>query len=395
MTNSERIGALKAEQARGILDELDLDCWLIWVRETDQIADPAFRLVFDGDLVGRSALLFTRDGGRNAIVAGYDAGGLPDGAFDRVIGYDAGIRDALRSELARIDPRTIAIDVSRTDVGADGMTAGMREALDECLAGTPYRDRLVTAERLIGTLRGRKLAPEVERIRDAVRLTERIFAEVFEQLAVGKTEREIYAMFHERVREAGAGFAWSPRHNPAVDAGPDKAFGHLGPTDGRTRHGHLLHFDFGVRVDGYCSDLQRMVFFGKASEVPDEIADAFETVVGAIDAGAAALRPGAIGYEVDAKARAYLTDRGYPEYQHALGHQVGRNAHDGGVLLGPRWERYAGVVEGAVETGNVFTIEPNVPTETYGQVSLEEDVLVTESGCEFLSAPQRELICLP
>jgi Xaa-Pro aminopeptidase len=137
-----------------------------------------------------------------------------------------------------------------------------------------------------------------------------------------------------------------------------------------------------------------MVFFGAASEVPDEITHAFETLLLAIDAAAAALVPGAVGFEVDGVARRCLAERGYPEYMHGLGHQVGRHAHDGGVLLGPRWERYGPSVEGRVEVGNVFTIEPNVPTESFGRVSLEEDVLVTETGCAFLSSPQRELICI-
>ena len=384
----------KAVQACEILAELDLDCWLIWVRETDQVADPAMRLVLDGDLVGRSALLFTREGERIAIVAGYDADGLRGAAFDRIVGYDEGIGVHLRAELAQLDPRSIAIDVSRSDVGADGMTAGMREALDECLAETPYRERLVSAEGLVQRLRGRKLPDEVELIRRAVGTTERIFDEVHECLAVGQTEREIHVLFHERVRAHGADFAWSSAHNPAVDAGPDKAFGHVGPTDNVTKRGHLLHFDFGVRANGYCSDLQRMVFFGSPSEVPDEIAHAFDTIVGAIDAAAAGLKPGAIGFDVDGVARRHLDERGYSEYKHALGHQIGRNAHDGGVLLGPRWERYGELVEGRVEAGNVFTIEPNVPTESFGRVSLEEDVLVTEDGCEFLSRPQCQLICI-
>ena len=382
----------KAVQACEILAELDLDCWLIWVRETDQVADPAMRLVLDGDLVGRSALLFTREGERVAIVANYDADGLPAGMFDRVVPYEEGITSHLRAELSRLDPRTIAIDVSRSDVGADGMTAGMREALDECLAETPYRERLVSAEGLVQRLRGRKLPDEVELIRRAVGTTERIFNEVYERLAVGQTELEIHVLFHERVREHGAELAWSPGHNPAVDAGPDKPFGHVGPTDRQTKAGHLLHFDFGIRLDGYCADLQRMVFFGAASEVPDEITHAFETLLLAIDAAAAALVPGAVGFEVDGVARRCLAERGYPEYMHGLGHQVGRHAHDGGVLLGPRWERYGPSVEGRVEVGNVFTIEPNVPTESFGRVSLEEDVLVTEDGCEFLSTRQRELI---
>jgi Xaa-Pro aminopeptidase len=390
----EPIETQKAKQACQILAELDLDCWLIWVRETDQIGDPAMRLILSGDLVGRSALLFTREGERVAVVAGYDADGLPGATFDRVVPYDEGIGAHLRAELRRLDPRTIGIDVSRSDVGADGMTAGMREALDACLAETPYRERLVSAEGLIRRLRGRKLPDEIERIREAVATTERIFDEVYGHLAVGQTEREIHALFHERVRAHDAGFAWESGHNPAVDAGPDKAFGHVGPTENRTQRGHLLHFDFGVRVDGYCSDLQRMVFFGTPSAIPSEVSRAFEAVVGAIDATARTLEPGRVGFEVDAVARRWLVERGYREYKHALGHQVGRNAHDGGVLLGPRWERYEGTVEECVEAGNVFTIEPNVLTESFGMVSLEEDVLVTENGCEFLSTPQREPICI-
>ena len=85
---------------------------------------------------------------------------------------------------------------------------------------------------------------------------------------------------------------------------------------------------------------------------------------------------------------------GYAEYMNALGHQVGRNAHDGGTLLGPRWRRYGALPDGIVEPGNVFTLEPNLATDGYGMISLEEDVVVTQRGCEFLSTPQTSLICV-
>jgi len=388
------IGVAKAEQACRILDELDIDCWLIWVRETDQMGDPAMRLLTDGDLVWPSALLLTRSGERTAIVGRFDADGLSSGLFDRVIAYDEDIRPSLLSELRRIDPAKIAINVSRSDVGSDGMTAGMRDWLNDMLADTPYGERLVSAEELIGKLRGCKTPREVERIREAVRLTERIFDEVTAQLAVGQTELEIFDLFHERVHVHGAGFAWNADHDPAVDAGPDKAFGHVGPTDLRTQSGHLLHFDFGVRVDGYCSDLQRMVYFGSPEDIPEEIVSGFNTIRDAIQAAAEFLRPGVIGADVDAVARDMTTAAGYGEYKNALGHQLGRNAHDGGTLLGPRWQRYGTLPDGVVEPGNVFTLEPNLKTQHFGMISLEEDVLVTETGCEFLSTPQRELICI-
>jgi Xaa-Pro aminopeptidase len=76
---------------------------------------------------------------------------------------------------------------------------------------------------------------------------------------------------------------------------------------------------------------------------------------------------------------------------HAFGHQVGRSAHDGTTVLGPRWERYAGICELLVETGNIFTLELHVEIPRRGIMSLEEDVLVTDGGVEYLSRPQHEL----
>jgi Xaa-Pro aminopeptidase len=266
--------------------------------------------------------------------------------------------------------------------------------LMDYLKGTPYEHRLVSAEDIINKLRGRKIDEEVARIETAVEITEQIFKDAESFVKVGMTEKEIYSFFHKEMNRHGVTSAWNDDHNPAVDAGPNKPFGHSGPTDNVTKEGHLLHFDFGVKWNGYCSDIQRMFFFGKKTEVPQEITDAFETVRDTIQAAADFIRPGAVGYEVDTVARNFVKDCGYDEYQHALGHQVGRHAHDGGTLLGPKWERYGDTPMGVVEVGNVFTLELYVTTENFGQVSLEEDILVTRQGCRFLSNPQRELICI-
>jgi Xaa-Pro aminopeptidase len=137
-----------------------------------------------------------------------------------------------------------------------------------------------------------------------------------------------------------------------------------------------------------------MFFMGSPSQIPDEIQSAFETVRDAIQAAADFIKPGVKGFEVDQVARRYVQERGFEEYQHALGHQVGQATHDGGTTLGPLWERYGDSPRGIVQPGNVFTLELYVTTENYGQLSLEEDILVTETGSEFLSNPQRELICV-
>jgi len=384
----------KSHQACEILAELDIDCWLIWVRETMQFRDPTLSLVLDMDVISPTALLYTKEGERIAIAEAIDARGLPQAPFDRIVPYEKGIRAALREELSRLDPGQVAVNYSTETVSADGLTLGMHKNLLAHLDGTPYGERMISAAPIVERLKGRKLPEEVERIAEAVRVTERIFDDLCEVLRPGQSEIEIAALVGERMREYDVTTAWDAAYCPAVDAGPGKIMGHSGPTELKTRAGHLLHFDFGVSKSGYCSDLQRMYFFGKKSEVPDEVRRAFDTVRGAIEAAAEFLQPGRIGHEVDAVARRRITDAGYEEYAHGLGHQIGRFAHDGGMRLAPTWELFGRRSYGVVEEGNVFTIEPNALTPDYGRVSLEEDVLVEEGGCRFLSSPQRDLICL-
>lgn len=189
------------------------------------------------------------------------------------------------------------------------------------------------------------------------------------------------------MRQRGLGFAWDPAGDPIVNSGPDSMIGHGVPSEKVTlQDGHIFHIDLGVIKDGYSSDIQRCWFVGEA--VPDDVTQAQEAVNAAISAGAAALRPGVAGHTVDHAARAELVSRGYPEYLHALGHQVGRVAHDGGALLGPRWERYGNSPDVPVQAGEIYTLELGITVPGRGYLGLEEMVVVTESGCEFLSDRQ-------
>ena len=100
----------------------------------------------------------------------------------------------------------------------------------------------------------------------------------------------------------------------------------------------------------------------------------------AIEAARRAIRPGVIGKTVDEVARRIVADGGYDEFPHALGHQVGRYAHDGTALLGPEWEKYARRPFVPIEEGMVFTLEPRLTVPGYGVATVEEMVVVTGDG---------------
>ncbi len=298
--------------------------------------------------------------------------------------------------LQKLNPKQIGLNYSLDDVTADGLTHGHWLLLQQLLNGSPYQDRLTTAAPLLARLRGRKTASEVDRIRQAVAMTEEIVNQLTSQIRHGRSERDLAAFVHEQFANLGVTPAWPADGCPIVNSGPASDLGHSYPSATLCiEPGHLVHVDLGMRREGYCSDLQRMWYVRRPGESrpPADVQRAFDTVVRAIDAGAAVLRPGARGFEVDAAARKVVIDAGYPEFKHGLGHGLGRAVHDGGTMLGPRWPCYGRNVEGVIEAGNVFTLELGVSTDS-GIVGLEEDVLVTPAGCEFLSIRQRDLMLI-
>ena len=271
----------------------------------------------------------------------------------------------------------------------------MWTTLLDILKGTPYA-RMISAEDIINALRGRKTATEISRVKDAIVDTEAIFDEITATLRPGLSEIEIAEFTHERMQARGLTTAWDYDYCPVVDAGPESPVGHAAPTQLQTQRGRLLHIDFGVAKHGYVSDMQRTWYLLQEGETkpPAEAQRGFDAVRAAILAGADALRPGAKGWEVDRAARSTLIKTGYPEYLHATGHHIGQTVHDGATVLGPRWERYGESINGLVEPGNIFTLELGVQVPSLGFVGLEEDVLVKDSGIEWLSKPQTELICV-
>lgn len=386
--------AEKLAQANQILQALDIDMWLILARETEETPERAWELLAPGMVVWQSAMIITKKGDRIAIVGkGDDDTYRKSGWYTEVYAYVQGISELLRETITRLGPRQIALDYSESNPNADGLTYGMYLTLQKILAGTAYETRFVSADPILSRLRGSKTPAEIKLIRAAIDRTLILFDETTALLKTGVSEKQVAQHFHDRADEWNVGTAWAWDQCPTVNTGPESAAGHAGPGDLKVEPGHLVHIDFGIKQDGYCSDLQRMWYILKPGETepPTHLVHAFNAVAKTIQEAAKILRPGITGWEVDSLAREVITGEGYPEYQHGLGHQVGRAVHDGGTGLLPRWERYGETPYGVVEENQVYTIELGVQTDA-GYIGLEEDVLVTPHGVEWLAPPQRELI---
>lgn len=387
----------KLAQAVEILNEQDVDLWMLLARESDTMGDPSMPLVVGTSVTWESAFLISRNGDHVAIVGTGDVENVKQtGAWDNVVGYVEGISQTLRDEIAKRDPNAIALNYSKDDNIADGLSHGMYLLLLDILEGTPYAERLVEAGDIPRKVRGRKSPAELARIRKAVQTTERIWEATERFIRPGVTEKDISDFMHGQLEERRVSSSWDWDYCPSVTVGPDSPIGHVGPTDIAVQPGQLVSIDFGVNEDEYSSDMQRTYYvLGPGeSEPPAEVVRHFKIVDEAIQSAAAAIKPGVQGWEIDAVAREIFEREGMEEWQFALGHQLGRACHDGGTLLGPRWERYGERPYGRIEKGEVYTLEIGVSVPGYGRVNLEEDVVVTEDGCEFLAPPQRELIVL-
>ena len=385
----------KVQQAIGILQEMDVDMWLTFVRETSAGSDPILPLIYGLDLTWQSALILTRDAERIAIVGRLEAeAARRTGAYDEILHYDQSIQPELLRVLERLKPNRIAINYSLNDVHADGLTYGMYQLLGKYLEGSPYLSRLESAEKLHSALRGRKTPQEILSIRKAIASTFAIFQQTFDFIKIGMTELHVSDFMHSRLAEFHLQPAWELINCPTVNTGPDSAIGHVGPTDLKISPGHIVHFDFGVLQDDYCSDIQRVVYFLRPDEkrAPAEVQHGFDTVREAIQRAFNAMKPGVTGKYIDQIARQTVINAGYPEYPYGTGHQVGRVVHDGAAMLGPEWERYGDTPNYLLEAGQVYTIEPGLAVPGYGYIGVEEDVLVTATGAEYLGEPQTELI---
>lgn len=385
----------KIKIAFDALQDEKIDMWIIAGQESATNTEPILAVMSDAEFIGCTALIFCKDGTSTAVCTPIDYNGyVHHGVFDEVIAFPISFTDTLAEVIVKKKPEVIALDYSLENPSADGLSLGMYHLLEEAFEKANYQGKVVSAENIIVRVRGIKSEEELSKIRKACLEAEKIFDDAKDFIKPGMNCKDVYAFFQNEVERKGFGWSWPKSCNPGVFSGYGCPGGHMGAPDFAISRGDVVNIDFGIVVDGYGCDLQRMYYVLKEdeSEAPEDIVEAFNTVRDGILLAAKALKPGVTGLEVDTVAREYITGKGYEDWNAALGHQMGRVAHDGGPLLGPEKPRYNKdeLIRTPLFENMVFTLEPGIPTRA-GRIGLEEDVVVKKDGAEFIVPPQKEL----
>jgi len=273
-----------------------------------------------------------------------------------------------------------ALELADARVGVEAL--GMRLLEARTIQRFAPNVELISVDELFAELRMAKTAEELAAMRRAVRVAEEAFRTWVPMLHARMTEREAAALLVGALLSGGADRL---AFDPIVAGGPRGSLPHAVPGDRAFRLGDWIVVDWGAVVDGYCSDLTRMVVVGEPAGQMREI---HEIVLAANEAGRAAVAPGIEAQAVDAAARAVIEAAGYgPHFFHRTGHGLGLEEHEPPYIVsGNRL---------SLAPGMTFTVEPGIYLQGVGGVRIEDDVVVTAFGGESLTTLSRDPFVIP
>jgi Xaa-Pro aminopeptidase len=286
---------------------------------------------------------------------------------------EASIRPPGVGMVERVAQLATRARIAKLGVEGTSMTVALR---DEIAAALP-KSELVSTAGLVEELRLIKDKDEVAEIRRAVWFAERAFGILRASLRGERTEKEVADELENNIRLFGGKGCSFPS---IVAVGARAALPHARPTDQTIGADDFVLVDWGANGGLYMSDLTRVLVTGKISPKLERI---YRVVLSAQEQAIKAIRPGRTCHEVDQVARQLIAKAGFGRnFGHGLGHGIGLEIHEA--------PRLAAKVHRKLEPGMVVTVEPGIYLPGWGGVRIEDDVLVTKTGCEVLTSVDKQ-----
>ena len=282
-----------------------------------------------------------------------------------VVVYRKGLARALPDLLKRLETRVIGYESNRVSVL-------QYNQFNKVLGDANLTVKWVPQDELVTQLRLFKTSQEVNATEKALALAESTFRRVAITLKAGMTEKAVAWEMERDMREAGADALSFP---VIVAAGPNSALPHAIPTDRPIKVSEPILFDWGARLEGYCSDTSRTVILGPPD---DTFLKVHHTVLEAQKLATQAIKAGASSKQVDSIARDHISQCGFEgKFGHGLGHGTGLAVHEG--------PRLSPLKEMTLGSGMIVTVEPGIYLEEWGGVRIENQIVVEKEGPKVLN----------
>ncbi len=294
------------------------------------------------------------------------------------------LRESKMSDvLARVFSET---KVKRVGFEANFTTVGQIDALqiackgnDGAGIGSPLNVELVPLDNVMVNIRKVKDDHEIDLVRKSIGIAEEAFLAIRDEIKVGQSESYLAGLLEFEMRSRGASGSSFPA---IVAAGSNSSLPHYRPQETLVQADQPLLFDWGGIYKGYCSDLTRTFMVGRVSPRMKKI---YNVVFDAQQAVISFLRPGVTTQQADMVGRDLIEKAGFgKEFGHGTGHGLGREIHEL-----PSLRKIGGDEE--LRPGMIITVEPGIYLPGEGGVRIEDDILITHSGCEVLSSLDKSL----
>jgi len=286
---------------------------------------------------------------------------------------DGKMSDALAAAIAESKCKRIGFEANYATVGQmDALFKALKEGKD--LPAHARSVELQPIEDVMLNIRKVKDDTEIDLVRKSVGIAEEAFDSFRSEIKVGLTENHLAGLLVFELRSRGASNSSFP---VIVAAGANSSLPHYRPSEALVQRDQPLLIDFGALYKGYCSDLTRTFMVGRVSPRMKQV---YKVVLEAQLAAIDFLRPGVTTMQADRVARDVIERAGFgKEFGHGLGHGIGRDIHEA-----PSMRKTGGEEE--LRPGMIVTVEPGIYLPGEGGVRIEDDVLITHSGCEVLSS---------